>query len=205
MAGAVYEPQIDSRGEGHKVLYGFGPPASVSDGLLGSPWAVGDVIINVAPSLGRPDRWRCTAAGTLGTWEAEMPDGYLEFAIPNAQVLTLFSVGSLLIPAQGAGSLIEVGSLVLENVFLTAAFAAGGAIQLSYGTGVTNPASATIAATFLTGPAANQVIKVGGVIGSTLAATLTNTGLYLTAATADYTTGAGSLRGKLTYRVHIGL
>jgi hypothetical protein len=133
-----------------------------------------------------------------------VPEGSLQFNVPNAQVLTLFSVGTLLIPAQGAGTLIVPGTLELENIFGTAAFAAGGAIQLSYGTGVTNPASATIAATFLTSPTANQIIRVGGLLGSTLSSAVLNTGIYLTAATADFTTGGGSLRGRLSYRVDTG-
>lgn len=130
---------------------------------------------------------------------------YVTVAIPNAQVKTLFSVGTAIIPAQGAGTLIEVISMVLENKFLTAAFAAGGAIQLSYGSGVTIPASATIAATFLTSPVANQVILVAGALASNLASAVLNTAVNIAAATADFTTGAGSLVAKVAYRVHTGL
>jgi hypothetical protein len=123
------------------------------------------------------------------------------FPISNALTKTLFSVGVPLLPTPGVGNMWEIDSIVVENVFLTAAFAAGGAIQASYGAGVTTPASATIPAAFLTGPTANQVVKVMGVVASTLASTTLNIPVRLAAATADFTTGAGSLIVKVSYRL----
>jgi len=127
------------------------------------------------------------------------------FTVSNALVKTLFSVGVPLLPAPGAGNLWEIESMVVENVFLTAAFAAGGAIQASYGAGVTTPATATIAATFLTSPVANQTIKVAGALASSLSSAVVNTAVRLAAATADFTTGSGSLIVKLVYRLQTGL
>jgi hypothetical protein len=34
-------------------------------------WAVGDICINSAPAIGSPKGWRCTVAGTPGTWTSE--------------------------------------------------------------------------------------------------------------------------------------
>jgi hypothetical protein len=130
---------------------------------------------------------------------------YSTILIPNASVLTLFGTGSVLIPAQGAGTIIEVVEMFVENVFLTAAFTAGGAIQASYGAGVTNPATATIAATFLTSPAASQVVKVAGAIASVLRGTIQNVAVNLACATQEFATGAGSLIVKVAFRVHTGL
>lgn len=124
--------------------------------------------------------------------------------VPNAAVLTLFSAPTQLLAAPGAGNMFDVIDMVVENKFLTAAYAAGGAIQASYGTGVTVPATATIAATFLTSPVANQVIKVAGALASNLATAIVNKALFLAAATADFTTGAGSLRVSVTYRLLTG-
>lgn len=126
--------------------------------------------------------------------------------VANAAVLTLHSVGVPIIPAQGAGTLIEIVSMVLENVFLTAAYASGGAIQLSYGTGAstTIPATATVAATFLTSPVASQVISVAGALATNLSSAILNTGIVLAAASNDFTTGAGSLIYHVQYRVHSG-
>src|ERR1022692_5199448 len=74
---------------------------------------------------------------------------YATVALTNTQTKALNSAPPAIIAAAGAGTLIEVLSAVLENVFLTAAFANGGVIQLSYGASTTVPASATVAATFL--------------------------------------------------------
>lgn len=126
-------------------------------------------------------------------------------AIANAAVKTLFSAPTTVIPAQGAGTLVEVQSMVLTHVYLTAAFAAGGAIQLSYDTGVTNAASATIAATFLTSASANQSTKVAGALAVTANSALLNKKIILAAATADFTTGGGSLIAKIAYRTWTGL
>ena len=127
--------------------------------------------------------------------------------IPNAQVLTLFSVGtSLLLPAAGAGTITVIDDMVIENVFLTAAFASGGAIQANYGSAsVANAASATVAATFLTGPTASEIIKVAGAVPSQLSSAVVNTAIYLTCATQDFATGAGSLIVWVRYHVVSGL
>lgn len=34
-------------------------------------WSVGDVVTNTAPAVGQPKGWRCTVAGTPGTWVSE--------------------------------------------------------------------------------------------------------------------------------------
>jgi hypothetical protein len=124
--------------------------------------------------------------------------------VTNAQVKTLFSVGTQLLPAPGAGNAWVIDSMTVENVYLTAAFAAGGAIQASYGTGVTTPATSTIAATFLTSLTANQMVTVAGAMASTLSSTVLNKAITLDAATADFTTGGGSLIVKLKYHLFTG-
>lgn len=125
--------------------------------------------------------------------------------VPNASVLTLFSVGFPLVAAPGAGLWLEADALILNNIYLTGAFTAGGAIQLNYAAGaVTTPASATIAATFLTSPTVNQMIKVAGSLATIASSNLLNKGLFLTAATQDFASGAGSLIATVRYRVRTG-
>lgn len=123
------------------------------------------------------------------------------FALTNAQTLALNSAPVALLPAPGAGLAYDVLDCVFFNDFATAAFASGGAIQLSFGTGTTIPATATVAATFLTSPVADQMIKVAGALATNLASDILNKALYVAAATADFTTGAGVLRGNIAYRV----
>lgn len=124
--------------------------------------------------------------------------------VPNSKVLTLFSAPTQILAAPGAGNLFDVIDMVAENVFLTGAYTGGGAIQLSYGTGVTVPATATIPASFLTNPVANQVIKVAGALANNLASAITNKALFLAAATADFAAGAGSLKVNVSYRLLTG-
>lgn len=135
-------------------------------------------------------------APTTGSQWAE-----ISVAVPNASVLTLYSVGTLIIPAPGAGLYIDVKSMVLNNIYKTAAFTSGDPIQLNYGTGVSAPASVTVAATFLTSPTANQAIKVAGALATTLSSAVINTGVYLTVGTQDFATGGGSLVVNVEYRI----
>jgi hypothetical protein len=128
-----------------------------------------------------------------------------KFVLTNTQTKALNSAPTSLIAAPGAGNMIDVIDAVFENVFLTAAFANGGVIQLSYGTGTTIPASATIAATFLTSPTASQVVKVAGALASNLVSAIANTAIYVACATADFITGAGHLVITINYRVVTGL
>lgn len=46
-----------------RLTYGSAAPTTLA-------WDVGDVRVNDAPSAGSPIGWRCTVAGTPGTWEA---------------------------------------------------------------------------------------------------------------------------------------
>ena len=130
---------------------------------------------------------------------------YASVAVTNAQVKALFGTGVQIIAAPAAGSLIEVVSAVLEHVFGTAAFTLGGVLQLSYGTGVTIPASATVAATFLTAPAAKQAIVLAGVMGTNLVSAVSATAIRLACATQEFATGDGTMLVKVAYRIHVGL
>ncbi len=131
----------------------------------------------------------------------------LTVLVPNAQVLTLGTVGVPLIPAPGAGNLIQVERLWVEQVALTGAFAAGGAITAAYGTqAAQTAATATIAATVFTGGSGttNQIgsaLPVSPANGNS--STLLNKAVGLYAA-ADFTTGGGSGIVKITYRILTG-
>lgn len=148
------------------------------------------------------------ASGSVAILDNRAGSGSTQFVstitIANAAVKTLYSVGTTLLPAPGAGNAWVIDEMYVENVYLTAAFAAGGAIQASYGTGVTTPATATIAATFLTSPTANEIIAVAGALASSLSSNVLNKAITLAAASADFTTGGGSLIVKLRYRLLTG-
>jgi hypothetical protein len=51
-------------GAGRKLSWATAAPTTQT-------WAVGDVVFNQAPAVGQPKGWRCTVAGTPGTWVSE--------------------------------------------------------------------------------------------------------------------------------------
>jgi hypothetical protein len=129
----------------------------------------------------------------------------LRVAIANAAVLTLgtASDGVLLVPAAGTLEVIDVIDMVVEHVFKTAAFTLTGVLQASYGNATTFPATATIASTFLTGPAASTIIKVAGALTATngqLMSNVAGTAVYLNT-TGAVAAGGGSLIVSISYRV----
>ncbi len=201
---SLYEPEIDLVGQGHRVGYGTAPPAAASD-AVGISFSVGDRIYNTAPLLSGVLGWICTTAGSPGTWVEMGGQQGVGVNVANAAVLAMHATPIPILPAQGAGTLIEVISMVLENIFLTGAYANGGAIGLYYGAAASVLASATLASTFLTSPAANQIGMVAGALASNLSSAVLNQPLVLSCAGAEFITGAGSLIARVKYRVHTGL
>lgn len=129
-------------------------------------------------------------------------------AIPNASVLTLNTVGYPLIPAPGAGKMIQVERLVVEQVAKTAAFTGGGNITAAYGTQASQTAATgTIAATVFTGGSGTtnqigQALPVAVANGN--ASVLLNSAVGLYAATADFAAGGGTAIVKVSYRILSG-
>lgn len=124
--------------------------------------------------------------------------------VANAAVKTLNATPVTLVAAPGATSAIEIVSVFIENVFLTAAFAAGSQLNIVYGAAGVAAATA-VAATFLTSPTASQMILTTGVLATNLASAVLNKAVVLQAASTEFTTGAGSLILQVNYRVHTGL
>jgi hypothetical protein len=54
---------LGAQATGPRIFYGTAAPAS-------GTWALGDIVWNSAPSTGATMYWRCTVAGSPGTWEA---------------------------------------------------------------------------------------------------------------------------------------
>lgn len=193
-------PQVEGAGTQFSTGPGstFRGPLYVRSGPVGaSPVASGDAqtFYPIFDAFGNPIQ---PQTGTL--WKE------LTIAVPNASVKTLHSVPFLLVAAPGAGLLLDPDTIILDYLYLTGAFTAGGVIQVSYGAGAT-AASTTIAATFLTSPAANQMAKLSANNSAVnqLSSAVLNTGLYLYSATQDFATGGGSLIVNISYRVVQGL
>ncbi len=174
----------------------------------------GQVIVdNEWASLAGSSAAAIIAAATLPSgvtiWDNRQGASFLTqsatVTLTSAQLKALHTTPVSLIAAPGSGKMIDVIDIVAVNEFLTAAYAAGGAISIGYKTDASIAATPTIAATFLTSPIASQIIKVAGVLATNLAADVLNQPLYVTCASADFTTGAGSVILKINYRVFSGL
>lgn len=130
----------------------------------------------------------------------------VQVALTLSQLQNAYTTPIQIIPAPGAGNLIDVIDAVLDLQYGSAAFTSGGAAQLSYGTALTYPASATIATTVFTSFSANQAIKVAGALAVTASANILNTAVYYSNATQTFAGGtAGSAILAVNYRVLTGL
>jgi hypothetical protein len=109
------------------------------------------------------------------------------------------------IPALGAGTLIEVLSAVFDYVYGTAQYTSGGAIGLFYGAETGPLASGTLASTFLTTPTVDQIGLVDGALASSASSTVLNTAIVVSNQSGAFATGNGTMIVKVKYRVHIGL
>jgi hypothetical protein len=128
-----------------------------------------------------------------------------------AQITTLNSVGvPNLLPAPGAGNVIEVDRLWIEEVPNTTAFTGGGNITLAYGTqAAQTAATAVIAATLFTTSGTVAEISSAlpvtpGTNGVIASATLLNKAVGLYAATADFAAGNTTAIVKVSYRILTG-
>lgn len=201
----MLEPQSDLVGQGHRRYYGTAPPTLASD-LVGLISNVGDFVWNTSPSLSGVFGWLCVVAGSPGTWLEVEGNSALGVTFANTQVNTMNATPLVLVPAQGAGTLIEVVSCVLENVYGSAVYTGGGALGLYYLNPAGTLASATVAATFLTSPTANQIALMTPALASSLSSAALNQPLVLSNATQAFAAGtAGMLNVRLKYRLHSGL
>lgn len=162
-----------------------------------------------------------SSAGTLiPVLLFKMPGGggFTVTTITNAQLKALYTTPLPIIAAPGAGKFVQLTGLVINYLYLTAAFTSGGAFNLYYGatTGAQikcGPSGLNfLAATFLTGPAANAVAAFEGQMdvyntteGYDVSSNLLNESIILTNASNNFATGAGSLVVYAFYRTMTGL
>lgn len=122
-----------------------------------------------------------------------------------AQINGMYATPVQIVAAPGAGKLILIDSILWDIAFVSAQYAAGGAIQAQYGNtihGAGSPASASIAAATLNGVAASGFIANGsGAATLNAPATVENTAVFLSNATGAFTTGDSTVTLYVRYRV----
>lgn len=133
------------------------------------------------------------------------------FTLTNAQIVTMFSAPTLIVPAPPAGSLIEAFGMTLENINGGTAYTGGGSITLAYGNASppVNTIAGSITSNFLTSPIVTQIARLNNtaITGPGIAATLClGVGLYIVNLSANFAQagGAGTMRGSITYKITSG-
>jgi len=127
-------------------------------------------------------------------------------AISSADLLALYSAPKLLVAAPGSGHSIAIIKVIFaitrtSTVYVTG----GGAAIIQYNStthgGGTQACDSTIAATVITGSAGlSNTIRNGAVISDSSATD--NQGIYLSAATGDFTAGTGTAVADVWYAVN---
>lgn len=110
-----------------------------------------------------------------------------------AQINTMFTSPVLFIPAQGAGTVINVQRCVYNAIFGSAAFTGGGSIGQFFGL-VSPPvttATGTLPATFLTTFSANQILSQAS-MSMTVNSLAVNAAVYVSNQTGVFAGGTGS-------------
>jgi hypothetical protein len=143
---------------------------------------------------------------TILNTTAQSPIQTVTIPLTLAQIQAAFTTPVAVVSAPGAGNLVDVIDAGLNLIYGSAAYSGGGAAQLSYGTGVTYPATATWAAADFTGLSANSYVKVAGVDAFVASADYLNKAVNYTNASANFTVGTGG-SGILVvnYRIITGL
>lgn len=132
--------------------------------------------------------------------------GRATVAISSADLLALYSAPKLLVAAPGSGKSLAVIKAILYITRTSTQYTTGGGaaiIQYNSTThgGGTQACDSTIAATVITGTAGSSTtIRNGAVISDSTATA--NQGLYLSAATGDFTDGTGTAVMDIYYAVN---
>jgi hypothetical protein len=127
-------------------------------------------------------------------------------SLTAAQINGMYATPVQLIAAPGAGKLILIDSILWDIAFVSAQYAAGGAIAAQYGNtvhGAGPAASGTLAAASLNGVAASGFLSNAGSAGllNVAASASENTAVYLSNATGAFTTGDSTVHLYIRYRV----
>lgn len=127
-------------------------------------------------------------------------------ALSAAQVNGMYAAPVQLIAAPGAGKLILIDSILWDIAFVSAQYAAGGAIAAQYGNtvhGAGPAASGTLAAASLNGVAASGYLSNAGSAGllNVTATASENTAVYLSNASGAFTTGDSTVNLYVRYRI----
>lgn len=130
---------------------------------------------------------------------------HTQVSLTAAQIIAMYTTPVVLVAAPGAGKSIAVNKVIFKIVRTATAFTGGGAAIIQYdstanGVG-TQACDSTLASTVITGAAGTSVSLRNGAIVSDSTATIVNTGLYISNATAVFAAGTGTATVDVWYTV----
>ena len=142
-----------------------------------------------------------TAVGNAANTGQELT---AEVTITPANIVAMYTTPVEVLPAPGAGKVIEVLSAVLVYDFLTAAYTGGGVVTLAYGSsGAT--ITANIAAANAFAASGDKVYPLGVLVAAGGFSMPVNTPVVITNASGVFVnpgTAAGVGRLHIVYRIH---
>lgn len=181
-------------------------------GILGSQLSATAGIVGTQLTAGTLTTTQLNAAaGILGTQLAantvasgQLAKTTIQYAtVTGITPVTLSTVGASLVAAPGAGNVILPLALNFNYIFATAQYTGGGAIGVQYGSTAAaggQACSATLAAATLNAYTANEMFGLAPAVSGLTSASI-NAPLYLTAASANFATGAGTITAFVSYIV----
>lgn len=185
-------------------------PPSVTTSALSAAGAVGTANLdNLAVTTAKIDNLAVTT-GKLAddsVTSAKLDPTVMQYVMvpmTAAEFLGMYAAPKLLIAAAGANTLIRVHLVTLEIDYGTAQFAAGGTVGLQYSAtanGLGSQASATVASAIINGRTADSAIGLNAAGPIADAADVVNEGVYLSNATAAFTTGDSTVDVHVWYTV----
>ena len=129
---------------------------------------------------------------------------YAQVAMTAAEWNGMYATPKLIVAAPGAGLIIQTEKIWFDMTYVAAQYAAGGVVNLQYdntvqGAGVA--ATTDTAAATITGLAATSIVPVAGTTSAFAQATTVNKGLYMSNKTGAFTTGDGTWKINVAYRI----
>lgn len=175
-----------------------------SPGSLSNTLPSGDIFVgsagNVATGVAMSGDATIIASGALTVGAGAITSSklaantiqYARVALTAAQFNGMYTAPVLLVAAGGANTMIIVRDIILEMTFVSAQYAAGGAVAGQYDStvhGAGTLATATLAAATVNADAVSKGNKLSGALADASLTTVINKGVYLSNQTAAFTTG----------------
>jgi len=180
------------------VTYAKIQQASAANVLLGNP--TGGAANYQEVTLGNGLDFASTALELKPTYL-----NVVEVSLTAAQFNGMYATPVQVIAAPGANKAIVVSHVVMNMTFVSAQYAAGGAVGLQYGNSAHlagTAASATEAASDFTGAAASTLFRfASGLSTGAAVSAAVNTAVYISNATAAFTTGDSTFKVWVYYSV----